>query len=181
MRAYALWIEHQAAIHGGAHAADDDLLALNIDGDGRVTAWDYHAVHTTTDRPMIGQRGSETPYACADLRAVVSAGPAPLRPGSYRSLGCAVNHFGREVHIDEIASSLGIDPVELRLRNLPDPRYRRVLEVAAEQFGWRTTAAPSGQLAFTDGAIMDSSFVDATFPYLRTPIPGSPNPMVALK
>lgn len=120
-------------------------IRSGFDGDGRVTAWDYHAVHTTTDRPMIGQRGSETPYACADLRAVVSAGPAPLRPGSYRSLGCAVNHFGREVHIDEIASGLGIDPVELRLRNLPDPRYRRVLEVAAQQFGWRTTAAPSGQ------------------------------------
>jgi len=120
-------------------------IRSGFDGDGRITAWDYHAIHTTTDRPMIGQRGSETPYASDHVRAVVSAGPAPLRPGSYRSLGCAVNHFGREVHIDEIASRLGIDPVELRLRNLADPRYRRVLEVAAEQFGWRTATAPSGQ------------------------------------
>ena len=120
-------------------------IRSGFDGDGRLTAWDYHAVHTTTDRPMIGQRGSETPYAAADVRVVVSAGPAPLRPGSFRSLGCAVNHFAREVHIDEIAANLGIDPVELRLRNLPDPRYRRVLEVAAERFGWRTAAAPSGQ------------------------------------
>jgi hypothetical protein len=38
------------------------------------------------------------------------------------------------------------------------------------------SVAPSGQLPYTDGAILDSSFVDATFPYLRTPIPGSPNP-----
>mgnify|MGYP002382096029 CR=1 FL=1 len=36
--------------------------------------------------------------------------------------------------------------------------------------------APSGQLPYTDGAIMDASFVDSVFPYLRTPIPGSPNP-----
>lgn len=34
--------------------------------------------------------------------------------------------------------------------------------------------APSGQLPFTDGAIIDSSFFDESFPYLRTPLPGSP-------
>ena len=119
-------------------------IRSGFDGDGRLTAWDFHAVHTTADRPMIGQRGSETPYQVKDLRVVVSAGPAPLKPGSYRSLGCAVNHFAREVHTDEIAASLGIDPVEIRLRNLPDPRYRRVLEVASAQFGWQTAAAPSG-------------------------------------
>jgi hypothetical protein len=36
-------------------------------------------------------------------------------------------------------------------------------------------AAPSGQLPFTDGAFVDASFFDTTFPYLRTPLPGSPN------
>jgi hypothetical protein len=35
--------------------------------------------------------------------------------------------------------------------------------------------APSGQLPFTDGAFVDASYVDAVFPYLRTPLPGSPN------
>jgi hypothetical protein len=35
--------------------------------------------------------------------------------------------------------------------------------------------APAGQLAFTDGAKVDASFFDPVFPYLRTPIPGSPN------
>ncbi|MBK7877399.1 MAG: DUF4331 domain-containing protein [Planctomycetes bacterium] len=40
--------------------------------------------------------------------------------------------------------------------------------------------APSGQLPYTDGTMMDASFVDAMFPYLRTPIPGSPNASVAL-
>jgi len=116
-----------------------------FDGSGRITAWDFHAIHTTADRPMIGQRGSQTPYETGDVRVVVSAGPAPLRPGSYRSLGCAVNHFARESHIDEIAAALAIDPVEFRLRNLPEPRYRRVLEAAADEFGWKTAVAPSRQ------------------------------------
>ena len=35
--------------------------------------------------------------------------------------------------------------------------------------------APSGQLPFTDGALVDASHFSSTFPYLKTPIPGSPN------
>ena len=42
-------------------------------------------------------------------------------------------------------------------------------------FGCGPADAPSGTLPFTDGAYVDASFVDAAFPYLRTPIPGSPN------
>ncbi len=38
-----------------------------------------------------------------------------------------------------------------------------------------TDVAPAGQLPFTDGAYVDSSFFDQTFPYLLTPLPGSPN------
>lgn len=34
--------------------------------------------------------------------------------------------------------------------------------------------APSGGLDFTDGALVNASFFDATFPYLKTPIAGSP-------
>jgi hypothetical protein len=35
--------------------------------------------------------------------------------------------------------------------------------------------APSGQLPYTDGALVDDSFFDESFPYLRTPLAGSPN------
>ena len=36
--------------------------------------------------------------------------------------------------------------------------------------------APDGAKPFTDGAFVDSSFFDETFPYLRTPLAGSPQP-----
>ena len=42
-------------------------------------------------------------------------------------------------------------------------------------FGCGPTDAPSGTLAFTDGALVNAAFFDATFPYLKTPLPGSPN------
>jgi hypothetical protein len=35
--------------------------------------------------------------------------------------------------------------------------------------------APSGALPFTDGTLQDASQFDSTFPYLKTPLPGSPN------
>lgn len=35
--------------------------------------------------------------------------------------------------------------------------------------------APSGSLPFTDGAYVDATFFDDSFPYLRTPLAGSPN------
>jgi hypothetical protein len=42
-------------------------------------------------------------------------------------------------------------------------------------FGCGPADAPSGTLPFTDGAFLDALLIDAAFPYLRTPLPGSPN------
>ncbi|WP_089719575.1 DUF4331 domain-containing protein [Candidatus Entotheonella palauensis] len=36
--------------------------------------------------------------------------------------------------------------------------------------------APSGMLPYTDGALVNASMFDETFPYIRTPHPGSPTP-----
>jgi hypothetical protein len=36
-------------------------------------------------------------------------------------------------------------------------------------------SAPSGQLPFTDGAFVNATMFDSAFPYVTTPIPGSPN------
>lgn len=40
--------------------------------------------------------------------------------------------------------------------------------------GCAPTDAPSGTIHFTDGAFLDDSSFNAAFPYLKTPIPGSP-------
>ena len=39
--------------------------------------------------------------------------------------------------------------------------------------GCAPTDAPAGDIEFTDGAFVDSSFFDTGFPYLKTPLPGS--------
>ena len=48
--------------------------------------------------------------------------------------------------------------------------------IHAGTFGFGTPAqAPSGGLPFTDGAFLDETFFTTAFPYLKTPLPGSPN------
>jgi isoquinoline 1-oxidoreductase len=110
--------------------------------DGIVTGWHCETVHSG---PManIAQREANTPYAIDNILVNVSCADTLVRVGSYRTLGAAANHFARESHMDEIAAQLGIDPFEFRMRNLAEPRFRRVLETAAARFGWSPAAAPS--------------------------------------
>ncbi|HEU0020295.1 MAG TPA: molybdopterin cofactor-binding domain-containing protein, partial [Dehalococcoidia bacterium] len=110
-------------------------IRSGFQSDGKIVAWEAIAYHTG-DRPNRGQRGADTPYNTSNVRIAVADSESPLKAGSYRSLGCAANHFAREVHIDEIAAALGLDPVDLRLRNLSHQRLRRVLERTADRFGW---------------------------------------------
>ena len=112
--------------------------------DGTIVAWEFTA-HHAGERAMIGRRGSESPYDIPNKKVIVAAAESPLRSGSYRSLGGAVNHFAREAHMDEIAAAAGVDPGELRLRHLSHPRFRRVLETAMDRFGWQPAKPPSGK------------------------------------
>jgi len=119
-------------------------IRAGVASDGRLVAWDSHAYHAG-ERVMIGRRGSETPYDAGNIRSMVYRSDSPLPSGSYRSLGAAVNHFAREVHMDDIAARVGRDPVEYRLAHLTEPRFRRVLEAAADDFGWSGPRLPDGR------------------------------------
>ena len=110
-------------------------INAGIDANGRLLAWDYTAFHAG-DNAFRGRRGADSPYDSEAVRIRIADSPSPLPHGSYRSLGGATNHFGREVHIDTIARELGIDPLEFRLNNLTNQRYRSVLETVVEMSGW---------------------------------------------
>ena len=60
----------------------------------------------------------------------------PLRCSALRGLGAFGNVFALESFMDELSIEAKIDPVEFRLRNLSDKRAKKVIEVAAEKFGW---------------------------------------------
>lgn len=69
----------------------------------------------------------------------------PLRVSSLRGLGAFPNVFAIESFMDDLAAEAGVDPVEYRLRQLKDPRARKVIEVTAEKFGWGSGSAPAGR------------------------------------
>ncbi|MGA2321853.1 MAG: molybdopterin cofactor-binding domain-containing protein [Solirubrobacteraceae bacterium] len=97
--------------------------------DGTITAWDFSNVNS-------GAAGLRCPYDVPDQRISFQPAASPLPQGPYRALAATANHFARESHIDELAHILGLDPLELRLRNLPDERLAAVLRAAAERAQW---------------------------------------------
>jgi isoquinoline 1-oxidoreductase len=100
-----------------------------IDTSGKLTAWEFHNYHS-------GTSGIETPYDVSNQLIQYHSVPLVLRCGSYRGLAATANHFARETHMDELARTANLDPLEFRLRNLSDLRLRAVLEAAAKSFGW---------------------------------------------
>jgi nicotinate dehydrogenase subunit B len=69
----------------------------------------------------------------------------PVRTSSMRSLGGFCNVFAIESFVDELAREWGEDPVAWRVRHLPDPRARAVVEAAAKRAGWSSWTKREGQ------------------------------------
>ena len=116
-----------------------------VDDAGKIAVWDYHVY-------AAGTRSAEPPYDIANLslksyleRNSPAARIHPFGTGPWRAPGAGTNVFARESQIDIMAAAAKIDPLELRLHNASDPRLIRVLKTAADAFGWKAAAGPSGQ------------------------------------
>jgi len=98
--------------------------------DGTLVAWEFHNYNS-------GPAAINTFYNVANQKIQFHPASAPpLRQGSYRGLAATANHFARESAMDEIAHTIGMDPLQFRLKNISDPRLRAVFETAAKRFGW---------------------------------------------
>ncbi|HEX6043090.1 MAG TPA: molybdopterin cofactor-binding domain-containing protein [Pyrinomonadaceae bacterium] len=104
-------------------------VSTGVKNDGTVTAWEFHNYNS-------GASAIQTKYAFPNQNIQFHNSKSPLRQGSYRGLAATANHFAREVHMDELAQLVGMDPVAFRLKNIQDQRLRAVLEATAKSFGW---------------------------------------------
>lgn len=109
-------------------------VTSGVRNDGTITAWEFHNYNS-------GSAGIRPYYEIPNQRIVFHAVKSPLRQGSYRALAATANHFARESHMDEIAHTVKMDPLEFRLKNLKDGRLRAVFQAAAKQFGWGQSKA----------------------------------------
>jgi nicotinate dehydrogenase subunit B len=108
-----------------------------------LAAWDLSTPFAKSPAPHIPQ-----PFGDGDRNAVPSYElprkeirnhlllDAPVRNGSFRTLGAHGNIFAIESFMDELADAAGIDPLAFRLAHLRDPRAQAVLQAAADKAGW---------------------------------------------
>ncbi|HUP48987.1 MAG TPA: molybdopterin cofactor-binding domain-containing protein [Thermoanaerobaculia bacterium] len=118
-------------------------IASAIDGDGKITLWDYNVY-------AAGDRAAEVLYDVpnARVRSYMGRGTPggrmhPFAVGPWRAPGAGTNVFARESQIDVMAAEAKADPLEFRLRNTSDQRARNVLKAAAGALGWKAAAGPS--------------------------------------
>jgi nicotinate dehydrogenase subunit B len=109
-------------------------VAAAVRADGTVTGW-------TFDNYNSGPAAIRPTYSIANQRVAFHPSDSPLRQGSYRGLAATANNFAREMHVDELARLVAMDPLAFRLKNLEDERMRAVLQAAADRFGWGKRAS----------------------------------------
>jgi nicotinate dehydrogenase subunit B len=108
-----------------------------------LAAWELAAPFAKSPAPRIpqpfgdGDRNAPPPYELPrkEIRYHLLL-DAPVRNGSFRTLGAHGNTFAIESFMDELANVAGRDPLEFRLSHLKDPRARAVLQAAADKAGW---------------------------------------------
>lgn len=131
-------------------------IRLAADADGKLLAVEHHAVSPTARRQeYVDQTATPTRmmYATPHLHTTHSAVPLDVPAGMFmRAPGEFTGMFALEVAMDELAGQIGIDPIELRLRNEPvvDPEdgkpfstrnLVRCLQEGAAAFGWSQRSA----------------------------------------
>ena len=91
--------------------------------------------------------GLFTPYDIPNYLVRNQRVKLPVPTGAWRGLGLMPNTFALESFMDELALSANTDPLEFRLRHVPDTedgkRMRRCLEEVATRSDWKTPA-PAG-------------------------------------
>ncbi|HEY4278569.1 MAG TPA: xanthine dehydrogenase family protein molybdopterin-binding subunit [Conexibacter sp.] len=137
---------------GVGHRANTvQTVKLGAMRDGELTAIDHESLQTVAvndDNVEPVASGSASSYACANAstRDLQRRLNIPV-PGSMRAPGEAQGNFALECALDELSYELGIDPLQLRLRNYAEVQpasglpwsskaQRECFAVGAERFGW---------------------------------------------
>jgi nicotinate dehydrogenase subunit B len=157
--------------HGWDPKGPPTLLDLRagLDAGGKISAWESElfipngmagfVALVGADHAGLNSLGQLSPGGVINDLAIPYAIPnvkttahrlesTPFRPAWIRSPGRMQNTFANECFLDEIATSIGADPLELRLQYLHDARGVELLERLAALSNWRQRPKPdrSGEI-----------------------------------
>ena len=86
-----------------------------VKNDGTVTAWEFHNYNS-------GGSGIQVKYDFPNQDIQFHNSKVAVATGLVSRLAATANHFAREVHMDELAQLVNMDPVAFRLKNIKDAR-----------------------------------------------------------
>ncbi|GGA66937.1 aldehyde dehydrogenase [Nitratireductor aestuarii] len=158
------WMRHDE--HGWDPKGPPSLADLKgaIDDDGKIVAWDsqfYHAQsvgnavtlvaadlaklsHQPGGRAGSVQGNADLGYKLPNVQTSVHwVKNTPFRASWIRTPGRLQNTFANECFIDELAAEAKVDPFDLRLSMLEDPRGREVMERLRKLSNWETRPSPA--------------------------------------
>ncbi|KMO37966.1 aldehyde dehydrogenase [Methylobacterium variabile] len=175
--------EHAWEPKGAAQVMD---VRGGLDAEGGPAAYDFETRYPSNGAPTLaliltgkvagqpavypmGDRTAVPPYAFGHARVTVHDMPPIARASWLRGVSALPNTFAHESYIDELATAAGVDPIEYRLRYLPDPRAADLVRAVAERAAWVPHTRPgthggSGDLLYGRG------FAYAV--YVHGPFPG---------
>jgi xanthine dehydrogenase YagR molybdenum-binding subunit len=145
----------------GNRPRTEQSLGLAADRAGKLTAV-RHATISETSMLEDWAETSSLParhlYSCANVQSTHRLARLSIATPTFtRAPGEASGNFALECAVDELAARLGVDPLELRLRNYAEldeskrrpyssKSLRECYRVGAERFGWsRRAAKPASQ------------------------------------
>ena len=167
----------------GGRTVTEQRVAIGAEADGRFIAIIHTGTvamtrHNALPEPFIlPTRGA---YAAGSFKLDVEVAYMDMLANTFmRAPGEAVGTFGLECAVDELAAKLGLDPIELRIRNEPEQAptegtpfsSRHIVEawrVGAERFGWSRRNPSPG--AVREGEwLVGMGCATAADPYYRMP------------
>jgi isoquinoline 1-oxidoreductase subunit beta len=153
-----IWSREDDMTHDVYRPAAHIKLSAGLDAAGVPVAFKYaHAGASVTKRmfPAFVKDGVDPfmleaapiPYDIPNQLGTVSIQDSPVPTGFWRSVSHGLNAFANESFIDEMAAAAGKDPLAYRRSLLAkEPKYLRVLDMAAEKSGWGKPLAAGRKL-----------------------------------
>jgi len=167
------------------------LMDVNggLRADGTPAAYDFTTSYPSNGAPTLallltrtiepratayemGDRTAVPPYGYDNLRVAAHDMAPILRASWLRGVSALPNAFAHESYIDELATAAQVDPVDYRLRHLPDPRAAELVRHTAERAGWIAHTQPQQQPSRGDWQV-GQGFAYARYVHSRFPGYGS--------
>ncbi len=175
--------EHQWEPKGTAQLME---VTAALDEQGALLAYDFEVSYPSNDAPLLaqlltgaiaaeprtlqmGDRTAVPPYRYPHLHVISRDMPPLVRASWLRGVSALPNSFAHDSMVDELAATVGADPLAFRLRHLDDGRARDVLAATARKAGWDTGATGSRGQADDGGWLHGRGLSYARYVHSRFP------------